>query len=105
MNSETESNLRMFLDMDNSISREIADHFIDILKGNISDARDLGFVRHKKLKQLTGLSRATLHRFIKAGFFDLAYVPGRTLAVGVTLDSYNRFLHDHHEDNWKGKRK
>jgi len=105
MKSETESNVRMFLDLDKSISPGDAQHFIDVLNGKISDARDLGIIRHKKLRQLTGLSCSSLYRFIKAGFFDPAYVPGRTLAVGITLDSYNRFLLTHHEDNWKGKHK
>lgn len=105
MKTETESNLRMFLDMDESIPREEIQHFIDILNGKIDDSRDLGIIRYKRLMELTGLSHLTINRFIRLGFFDAAYVPGRTLAVGITLESYNRFLYAHHEDNWKGNRK
>lgn len=105
MKAETQSNLRILLDMDESIPREEIQHFFDILNGNISDARDLGIIRYKRLMELTGLSHITINRFIQMGFFDAAHVPGRTLAVGVTLESYNRFLLNHHEDNWGKKRK
>jgi len=105
MKAETENNLRMFIDMDSTIPREDVQHFIDILNGKISDAKDLGIIRYKKLMKLTGLCHLSVNRYIRLGFFEAAYVPGRTLAVGITLESYNRFLHDHHEDNWKGKRK
>ena len=105
MKPETESNLRMFLDLDKTIPRDVAQHFIDILNGKVCDTRDLGIIRYKKLMKLTGLSHITLNCYIKMGFLDAAYVPGRKLAVGVTLDSYNRVLYTHHEDNWKGKHK
>ena len=105
MKTETENNLRMFMDMDSTIPREEVQHFIDILNGKISDTRDLGIIRYKRLMELTGLSHVTLNRFIQMGFFDAAHVPGRTLAVGVTVESYNRFLYTHHEDNWTRKRK
>jgi len=105
MKAETENNLRMFIDMDSTIPREEVQHFIDILNGKISDTRDLGIIRYKRLMELTGLSHLALNRYIRLGFLDAAYVPGRTLAVGVTLESYLRFIYTHHEDNWKTKRK
>lgn len=103
MKPETETKLRMIIDLDTSIPREEISHFLDILKGNISDARDLGFIRFKRVMELTGLSHASVYSYIQLGAFEPAYVPGRKLAIGITLESYNRFLHDHHEDNWKGK--
>ena len=92
MKTETETAVRSIASIDPEITKEMMEHAIDILRGNVRSEDDLVHVmKRKEVMKILSISRRTLDYYLKRGYLDRVYGGGRINAMGVSRESLLRF--------------
>jgi len=92
MKAETETAVRSIASIDPEITKEMLEHAIDILRGNVRSEEDLiHVVKRKDVMKILCISRRTLDYYLKRGYLDRVYGSGRVNSVGVSRESLLRF--------------
>ena len=91
MKDQTEAAIRNIASIDGEISKEMLDHAIDILRGEMAGRNDLVHVMKRKdvMKHL-GIHRRTLDYYLEKGYLERVYGGGQK-AIGVSRESFLRF--------------
>ena len=92
MKTETETAVRSIASIDPEITKEMMEHAIDILRGNVRSEDDLvHVVKRKEVMKILSISRRTLDYYLKRGYLDRVYGGGRINAMGVSRESLLRY--------------
>ena len=92
MKIETENAVRGIASTDPEVTKEMLEHAIDILRGNVRSEDDLvHVVKRKDVMKILSISRRTLDYYLKRGYLDRVYGGGRVNAMGVSRESLLRF--------------
>ncbi len=93
MKPETENMVRTMVATDPTVSREMLERAIIILRGGVETDEDMVHVmRRQDVMKHLSVSRRTLDYYLKMGYLERVYGGGRKYALGVTRESVLRFL-------------
>lgn len=96
MNPETENTIRSVLILDDTIPEERREIAMRIFRGEKIPSAPLPdsvrVLRFSEAAKCLNISRSTLKRYVNRGLFDRVYGCGSIHALGISLESYNRFI-------------
>lgn len=96
MNPKTENTIRSILTLDCTIPEKQRENAIIIFRGDKIPCAPLPdsvrVLRFSEAAKRLNISRSTLKRYANRGLFDRVYGCGSIHAIGISLESYNRFI-------------
>ena len=63
------------------------------------DEKSEQVLRFAEAAKLLGVSRRTVTNYVTRGLLDLVYGCGKRAALGISMSSYNRFIHSRTKDH------
>ena len=92
MKPATAKALRGFLSLDGSIDSRCLEMAVAFLSRDRDPEKDPhGVIPYTDVTRMLGVRRQTVETFVRRGWLERGYVPGRKYAAGVTRESYRRF--------------
>lgn len=96
MKQQTAETLKSILAFEPELSGDQIQRALEIMDRSLDpNSRPFSIIRYKEAMSLLGVSHSTLINLINKGLFTRAYGSGSKLALGITAESYNRFIHDY----------
>lgn len=95
MNNLTETTFRNILSLDPEITSEQVEKFLDALDPKRNATPLLQVIRYQEAMQLLSCSRYIIKRLIRAGYLTRVYGSGKRFGIGITAESYHRFINTH----------
>lgn len=96
MNHATEMTIRSIFAVDDSIPEEMYENTIELLRGQTASkephAPPPGILRFSDAAKLLNVTTWTIYTYARKGFLDRVYGSGNDKAIGVSVESYNRFI-------------
>ena len=104
MNITTEAAIRAVLAADGSFDDSTIETAVKIMRGvdtgtGTGDEKPEQVLRFAEAVRLLGVSRRTVTNYVSRGLLDLVYGCGKRAALGISMSSYNRFIHSRTEDH------
>lgn len=91
MQPNTENAIRSIVSMDETVSKDMLEKAMGILKGiPEEDEEDPQVIRFSTVMKYLGIKRRTLSYYLQQGYLTRVYGGGRR-ALGISRDSYLRF--------------
>lgn len=95
MTQQSEITIKSILDIDPEISVEQARRALELISGKTGDAPLLRVIRFPDAMRMLSVSRSRLYALINRGLLSRAFGSGDSRGIGITAESYNRFIDSH----------